>query len=126
MLPPSSVDASENYGALTTSPRAPRRAPLARRVKARIPPLSSRTWVRRQHRLDAGSVSGPLLWGDRSGSETNALANAATCVGGSSASKCELGGLGTVEAITPADVCTIYLKDSGAECAADPGRGPPG
>src|SRR5262249_17410097 len=65
----------------------------------------------------ASGVSGPLLWGNRSGSEASTFANAATCIAGSSASKCEFGAPGSVEAITPPDLCTVYLKDNGAECA---------
>src|SRR5215475_13018649 len=66
----------------------------------------------------ASGVSGPLLWGARSGSESSTFANAATCIAGSSASKCEFDAPGSVQAITPPDLCTLYLKDNGAECAA--------
>ena len=66
----------------------------------------------------ATGVSGPLLWGDRPGSASMTFANAATCIAGSSARNCELGAPGSAEAITPPDLCTVYLKDSGAECAA--------
>jgi hypothetical protein len=66
----------------------------------------------------ASGIAGTLLWGDRSGSESITFANAATCIAGSTASKCEFGAPGSVPAITPPDLCTVYLKDSGAECAA--------
>ncbi|HLK10995.1 MAG TPA: hypothetical protein VKW76_06410 [Candidatus Binatia bacterium] len=66
----------------------------------------------------AKGVSGPLLWGNRPGGESNTFANAATCISGTSASKCELGPPASLQAITPPDVCTLYLKDDGAECAA--------
>jgi hypothetical protein len=65
----------------------------------------------------ASGVSGPLLWGARSGAESLTFANAATCIAGSSASKCEFGAPGSVQAITPPDLCTVYMKDSGPECA---------
>jgi hypothetical protein len=65
----------------------------------------------------ASGVSGPLLWGDRSGSESLTFANAGTCIAGASASKCEFGAPGSVQAITPPDLCTVYMKDSGPECA---------
>ena len=60
-----------------------------------------------------------------------------TCVVGSVASACELGGPGTPEQITPPDLCAIHLADDGATpCAAyimvlhargaDPGAGAAG
>ncbi|HXJ37003.1 MAG TPA: hypothetical protein VMS22_23465 [Candidatus Eisenbacteria bacterium] len=66
----------------------------------------------------ASGVSGTLLWGDRSGAEATSFFNATTCIAGASASRCELGAAGSVQAITPPDLCTVYLKDSGPECAA--------
>ncbi len=69
--------------------------------------------------LSATGVSGPIAWGDRPGGPySQTFANAATCVGGASASKCLIGTAGTPESITPPDLCTFYLKDAGAECAA--------
>ncbi len=66
----------------------------------------------------ASAVSGPLLWGDRPGAESASFANAPTCIVGSSARRCQFGAPGTLEAITPPDLCTVYLKDSGPGCAA--------
>jgi hypothetical protein len=70
--------------------------------------------------VSAKGVSGNLLWGDRSGAETNPFANAATCIASGKATGCTLGATTptiTPEAITPPDQCTLYLKDDGAECA---------
>src|SRR5262245_56041575 len=61
--------------------------------------------------VSATGVSGPLTWGVRTGSEPNTFANAATCISGTSASKCEFGAPGSLETITPPDLCTLYLKD---------------
>jgi hypothetical protein len=68
--------------------------------------------------VGATGVSGPLLWGDRAGSEPNAFANAATCIVSGKAKKCLLAAAGTPQAIIPPDLCFIYVKDAGAECAA--------
>jgi len=69
--------------------------------------------------VSAKGVSGVLTWGDRPGGPyTSTFYNAATCVSGGAASKCELGAPGSPEAIIPPDLCTFYLKDDGAECAA--------
>ena len=70
--------------------------------------------------VSAKGVSGNLLWGDRSDSETNQFFNAATCIASGKATGCTLGAttpVVTPEAITPPDQCTLYLKDDGPECA---------
>ena len=69
--------------------------------------------------VSAGGVSGTLTWGDRPGGPyPNSFFNGATCIVGTSATKCELGAPGSPEALIPPDLCTFYLKDSGTECAA--------
>jgi hypothetical protein len=71
--------------------------------------------------VGARNVSGTLLWGNSSGTETNAFNNAGTCISGTSvvvARECELGAPGTAAAITPPPLCTLYLKDNGPECTA--------
>jgi hypothetical protein len=68
--------------------------------------------------LRATGVSGPLLWGARSAAETRTFTNADECIHGSRATNCRLGDLGTAESITPPPLCTIFVRDSTAECAA--------
>ena len=73
--------------------------------------------------VSASGVSGPLLWGDRPATESNTFANAATCINTARgrAALCELGATSptvTSEAITPPDLCTIFVKDGVGECAA--------
>lgn len=78
--------------------------------------------------VGAKGVSGTLLWGNTAGTETNAFADPG-CVAGGTASKCTLG-IGPV-AITPPELCTVYLKDGAAgTCSAfikkcTPGLRPP-
>ena len=66
--------------------------------------------------VSARNVSGTLLWGRSAGSETNAFSNAATCVSGGTASRCELGAPGSPEQITPPELCTLYLADGSESC----------
>ena len=68
--------------------------------------------------VSAGGVSGTLLWGASAGQETNAFANAATCVVGDTARDCEVGAAGSTEQITPPDLCRIYLADGVGTCDA--------
>jgi hypothetical protein len=66
----------------------------------------------------ATGVSGPLLWGDRSGNEIVPFANANSCIVNGTATGCEMGlGQGDPRLSTPPDRCILYLKDSGAECS---------
>ena len=68
--------------------------------------------------VSAGGVSGALLWGSSAGQETNAFANAATCVSGDTARDCQLGAAGSAEQITPPDLCRLYLADDLGTCEA--------
>jgi hypothetical protein len=71
--------------------------------------------------IGASGVGGTLLWGEAPGSEASVFANEATCVAKDRASKCLLGATTptvTPAAITPPPLCTIYLNDGVAECAA--------
>lgn len=68
--------------------------------------------------VSASGVSGTLLWGDTAGQETNAFANAGTCVSGDTAKDCQLGAPGSDAQITPPPLCTIYLADGSGACAA--------
>jgi hypothetical protein len=67
--------------------------------------------------VSASGVSGSLAWGNTAGSVTNQFFNAATCVSGSSASRCELADPSTLEAKTPPAGCTLYLTDAVAPCS---------
>jgi len=70
-------------------------------------------------RVSADSITGTVTWGNTAGSETNAFANAPTCVTAGAAHNCELGAAGSPEQITPPPLCTIFLADDGAEdCSA--------
>jgi hypothetical protein len=69
-------------------------------------------------RVDATGVGGTLLWGGAAGEELNAFANAATCVKGTKAKRCELADPASLEAKTPPDTCTLHLDDGVAACAA--------
>jgi len=66
----------------------------------------------------ASGISGNLLWGTSSGAESASFTNADTCLAPTKATRCQLGATGTPEAITPPPLCTIFVRDSGAECAA--------
>lgn len=68
--------------------------------------------------VSASGVSGTLLWGDSAGFETNAFANAGTCVSGDTAKDCQLGAPGSDEQITPPSLCTLFLADGSGTCAA--------
>jgi hypothetical protein len=61
--------------------------------------------------VSARNVTGTVLWGAESGSETNAFSNAGTCVVAPNAKKCELAAEGEVARITPPELCTLYLVD---------------
>lgn len=65
------------------------------------------------------NVTGAVLWGNTAATVTNAFSNAATCVSGGTATKCQLGSSGTPAAVTPPALCTLYLADGGAStCSA--------
>jgi hypothetical protein len=71
--------------------------------------------------ISASPVAGILLWGDRPDAIVKAFANAATCIDAGKAKGCELGVTSPVitrEAITPPDLCTIYVDDGSGLCAA--------
>jgi hypothetical protein len=71
--------------------------------------------------VSASPVMGTLLWGDRPDAITKAFANAATCIAAGKAKGCEIGATSptiTREAITPPDLCTIYVDDDTGTCAA--------
>lgn len=71
--------------------------------------------------VSASPVMGTLLWGDRPDAITKQFANAATCIVAGKAKGCELGATSpaiTREAITPPDLCTIYVDDDTGPCAA--------
>jgi hypothetical protein len=68
--------------------------------------------------VSAKGVTGVLEWGNALGQETNAFANAATCLDGGSATKCELGPAGSAQRITPPELCTVFLADGGGACSA--------
>jgi hypothetical protein len=71
--------------------------------------------------VSAAPVVGTLLWGDRPDAITRPFENAATCVVSGKARGCELGPTTpTVSraAITPPDLCTIYVHDGTGPCAA--------
>jgi hypothetical protein len=85
----------------------------------------------------ARGVTGTLLWGGTAATTTSPFANAATCLGGAIAMRCELGADGTSQQITPPQLCTIHLADDGPDvCGAhirgctpglrDSDAGPPG
>jgi hypothetical protein len=66
-----------------------------------------------------GVVGGVLLWDTGSLPQPREFFDAATCITGDTAKKCTLGGPGTVESITPPELCTLYLYDFGVgSCAA--------
>ncbi len=80
--------------------------------------------------VNAATVGGPLQWGTAQGSETNAFANAVTCLKGTAAVGCQLGAPGTPEQITPPQLCKLFLSDGVGSCAAHihgctPGLRPP-
>jgi hypothetical protein len=71
--------------------------------------------------VSASPVAGPLRWGDRADAIASAFANDPTCVANGKAKGCELGPTSPVisrEAITPPDLCTIYVDDGTGPCAA--------
>jgi hypothetical protein len=71
--------------------------------------------------ISASPVAGTLLWGDRPDAIAKAFANAATCIDAGKAKGCELGATSPIitrEAITPPDLCTIYVDDGSGPCAA--------
>jgi hypothetical protein len=71
--------------------------------------------------VSASPVAGTLLWGDRPDAITKPFANAAICIAGEKAKGCELGPTSPTpsrEAITPPDLCTIYVDDGTGPCAA--------
>jgi len=63
-------------------------------------------------------VTGTLLWGEAAGQETNAFANAASCVSAGVAKNCQLGAGGSAAQITPPQLCTVYLADDTTSCSA--------
>lgn len=69
-------------------------------------------------KVAASGVTGLLMWGATSGSEPNVFANAETCILNGRAKNCEFGAAGTAQAVTPPALCTVFVKDSGPECAA--------
>jgi hypothetical protein len=84
-------------------------------VKACKAKVSRRSGIIYVH---AVGVSGSLSWGGRPGSESITFANAGACIHGSRATNCQLGETGTPQSITPPPLCTIFVRDSAAECAA--------
>lgn len=62
-------------------------------------------------------VSGNLQWGAGSGSEANAFANETTCVQNGKAKGCQLGAPGTPTAVTPPELCRLWVRDDAAECS---------
>lgn len=69
-------------------------------------------------RVDATGVAGPLAWGGAAGEETNAFFNAATCIKGTKAKRCELADPSSLDAKTPPETCTVHLDDGVQGCAA--------
>jgi len=69
-------------------------------------------------RVDAFGLAGSPAWGGESGEATNVFFNAATCVKGDKAKKCELADPATLSGKTPPETCTVYVDDGVAECAA--------
>jgi hypothetical protein len=69
-------------------------------------------------RVDAFGLTGPPAWGADPGEATSAFFNAASCVKGDKAKKCELADPATLAGKTPPDTCTVYVDDGTAECAA--------
>ena len=69
-------------------------------------------------RVDAFGLSGPPAWGGDPGQATNGFFNAATCVKGDKAKRCELADPATLSSKTPPDACTVYVDDGTAECSA--------
>src|SRR6185369_6775978 len=58
------------------------------------------------------------FWGKSAGAVSHTFFNAANCVTGSSASRCELADPATLDAKTPPAGCTLYLDDGTAPCSA--------
>ena len=69
-------------------------------------------------RVDAAGVGGPLLWGGAVDEVANAFFNAATCLKGSKAKRCELADPTSLDAKMPPATCTVYLDDGVAPCEA--------
>lgn len=68
--------------------------------------------------VNAAKVGGTLNWGTAQGAEISSFANVVTCVKGKSAVGCQLGAPGTVEQITPPQLCTVFLSDGVSSCSA--------
>jgi hypothetical protein len=68
--------------------------------------------------VDAAGLAGPAAWGGEPGEATNVFFNAATCLKGTKAKKCELADPATLAGKTPPETCTVYVDDGVAECAA--------
>lgn len=70
-------------------------------------------------RVSADGITGTVRWGGAAGQETNAFADAGTCVASGEASNCHLGAPGSAEEITPPELCEVFLADDGANtCSA--------
>lgn len=68
-------------------------------------------------RVDASGIAGPLTWGPKAGSESGTFHNAATCISGPTARKCELADPSTLAAKTPPAGCSVYLTDGVTPCS---------
>lgn len=67
----------------------------------------------------AGSgATGVVRWGVASGAQVNAFANEATCVVAGKLKDCQLGAPGSAAAITPPELCRVWVRDDASECAA--------
>jgi hypothetical protein len=79
--------------------------------------------------VSASPLVGTPLWGDRPDAITRSFANEASCVENGKAKGCELGATSPTisrEAITPPDLCTVYVDDGTGPCAAFVKRCTPG
>jgi len=63
------------------------------------------------------AVSGVVRWGASSGTEVNAFANEAACIQNGKAKSCQLGDPGSAAAVTPPELCRIWVQDGAAECS---------
>ena len=86
----------------------------ATKCKAKVDPTDGTINV------GAKTVVGTLKWGSTSGNATQTFVNGGTCVANGKAKRCQMDTPGSPAAITPPDLCRLYLKDDGSdpECSA--------
>jgi hypothetical protein len=68
--------------------------------------------------LRAKDVSGTLRWGYDAQGVVGVFDNANTCLVGTTARGCTLGGPDTAERVTPPPLCTVHLADDSGTCTA--------